>query len=136
MHVKTFHDILTCHSRMSITNNVNNEHIPFRRGSSRPLILYMQTHCQGLQQALNGRELPLMILVPLDEKELYFCLSSSDRWVMGRCTQLKFLPLTVKQLEASVRQSIISTDKLVFVFIDGPFDDIDNKDGHSLILNY
>lgn len=127
MHVRTFHDILMCHSRMSITNNVNNEHIPFRRGSSRPLISYMQTHCQGLQRALNGRELSLMI---------YFCLSSIDRWVMARCTQLKFLPLTVKQREASVRQSIISTDKSVFVLIAGPFSDNDNKDGHSLILNY
>lgn len=120
-------DILMCHSRMSITNNVNNEHIPFRRVSSRPLISYMQTHCQGLQRALNGRELSLMI---------YFCLSSIDRWVMARCTQLKFLPLTVKQREASVRQSIISTDKSVFVLIAGPFSDNDNKDGHSLILNY
>lgn len=129
-------DILMCHSRMSITNIVNNEHVPFRRGSSRPLISYMQTHCQGLQRALNGRELSLMVLVPLDEKELYFCLSSIDRWVMARCTQLKFLPLTVKQREASVRQSIISTDKSAFVLIAGPFSDNDNKDGHSLILNY
>lgn len=50
----------------SVTNIMNNDHIPFKWASFRPSILCMQACCHDLLGFLNGAESLLMLLVTLE----------------------------------------------------------------------